>query len=162
MAPKMTSKKRARDEEAQSGGSEAETKPAPVKKAKSKASNPGGSQVDAEGNPFWEISDKRRVGISQFKKMDFINIREYYEAGGEMKPGKKGIGLTVDQYTAFLKAIPAINAELRSRGHDITDDSDGGGAPVVAKPEGNAKKSTKKQEKKANIEATSDEGSGSD
>lgn len=122
--------------------------------------------------------------------MDFINIREYYEAGGEMKPGKKvrkcpsawltrrrilcfnlltfnlpypqGIGLTVDQYTAFLKAIPAINAELRSRGHDITDDSDGGGAPVVAKPEGNAKKSTKKQEKKANIEATSDEGSGSD
>lgn len=55
MAPKMTSKKRARDEEAQSGGSEAETKPAPVKKAKSKASNPGGSQVDAEGNPFWEV-----------------------------------------------------------------------------------------------------------
>lgn len=55
MAPKMTSKKRARDQEAQSGGSEAETKPAPVKKAKSKASNPGGSQVDAEGNPFWEV-----------------------------------------------------------------------------------------------------------
>lgn len=77
-------------------------------------------------------------------------------------PYSQGIGLTVDQYTAFLKAIPAINAELRSRGHDITDDSDGGGAPVVAKPEGNAKKSTKKQEKKANIEATSDEGSGSD
>ena len=37
----------------------------------------------------YQIAPKRRVGISTFKSNTLINIREYYEADGEMKPGKK-------------------------------------------------------------------------
>ena len=31
----------------------------------------------------------RRVGISKFKGKVLVNIREYYENNGELKPGKK-------------------------------------------------------------------------
>lgn len=36
-----------------------------------------------------QLSNKRRVGLSEFKKLCFINIREYYEKDGKMLPGKK-------------------------------------------------------------------------
>jgi hypothetical protein len=46
--------------------------------------------TDAEGNPYWEIGNNRRIGSSQFKGATLVNIREYYTApDGELKPGKK-------------------------------------------------------------------------
>ena len=36
-----------------------------------------------------QLSNKRRIGVSQFKKMSFINIREYYDKDGKTLPGKK-------------------------------------------------------------------------
>lgn len=65
--------------------------------------------------------------------------------------------LTLDQYNALLAAIPAVNAELISQGHEITEM-----APSNSKssaPEQSTKSSSKdeKQKKKSNIEATSDE-----
>ena len=32
----------------------------------------------------------RFVSVSEFKGKKLVNIREYYDAGGEMKPGRKG------------------------------------------------------------------------
>ena len=31
----------------------------------------------------------RRVTVSEFKGMQMVSVREYYEQGGEIKPGKK-------------------------------------------------------------------------
>lgn len=36
-----------------------------------------------------QLSSKRRVNVTTFNKALLVNIREYYEAGGELKPGKK-------------------------------------------------------------------------
>ena len=36
-----------------------------------------------------QLSNKRRVNVTKFNKALLINIREYYEAAGELKPGKK-------------------------------------------------------------------------
>jgi len=36
-----------------------------------------------------QIGKNRRVTISKFKGITLVNIREYYEANNEMKPGKK-------------------------------------------------------------------------
>lgn len=173
------------------------------KKTKSTASTAkaGTAGTDDEGNAFWEVStrhsymintaeantlelqlsQKRRVGVSQFKNMSFVNIREYYEKDGKTLPGKKvsqlshgvsldlhppllsarlltsilqGISLSVEQYTSFLKVIPELNAALRELGHDIDD-------PVTSASNGPsssvAKKPKKEKPAKANIEATSEE-----
>lgn len=65
----------------------------------------------------------------------------------------QGISLSVDQYAALLKAVPAINAALRDLGHTVEDDVQGAADQVrVAKD--------KAKPPKANIEATSDEDEG--
>lgn len=109
----------------------------------------------------------RRVGITHFRNTTLINIREYYESGGQMRPGKKGISLSLDQYKALVQAIPDINAALRD---DVTtigdaDDQVGGVDAGKGASEGSCKAMAATQEKKArapkksNIEATSDEDS---
>jgi hypothetical protein len=63
--------------------------------------------------------------------------------------------LTVDQYKALLKAIPAINASLKESGVDVdgyvVNDEDESDAP------GRQKKKTKSKNEKSNIDVTSDE-----
>ena len=60
----------------------------PVKRTKSQSAG-SGAQTDSDGNTFWEISKMRRVTVSEFKGMQMVSVREYYEQGGEIKPGKK-------------------------------------------------------------------------
>ncbi|KAH8910972.1 PC4-domain-containing protein [Coniochaeta sp. PMI_546] len=144
------SKKRAHTPEDDDSAEEQTLKPS--KKVKGDKS---GKTTDAEG-PFWELSSKRRVNVTKFNKALLINIREYYEAGGELKPGKKGISLSVDQYKEFLKAIPAINEQLRKEGQDVDDVGGSDSAEKQDIPR-EKKKATKESSRKANIEATSDE-----
>ncbi|KAI0395397.1 transcriptional Coactivator p15-domain-containing protein [Xylariaceae sp. FL0594] len=121
------------------------------------------SGKDSDGNNFFSLSATRRVVTQDFKGKTYVNIREYYnDASGELKPGKKGIMLTLEQYNAFLQLIPDINAELRSKGLDVADPNTTAAASTSkapAKPAAAAKASTKdaKKNKKMNIEATSDE-----
>ncbi|KAL8358179.1 hypothetical protein RB598_002787 [Gaeumannomyces tritici] len=155
---------------------ESKQKEAKPKEAKSKEPTALGSGVDNEGNPYWEvsrvadkhpvavstptdswefpqISAKRRVGIAKFNKMVLVNIREYYDQAGELKPGKKGISLTLDQYQALLKNAPAINAELRKMGEDVQDVEASTADPPAESP----RPPSRDKRAKANIEATSDE-----
>ncbi|POS72299.1 hypothetical protein DHEL01_v209309 [Diaporthe helianthi] len=123
------------------------------------SSSKNGKTVDSEGNTFFELSDKRRVVVQEFQGKWFVNLREYYEdKSGEMKPGKKGIMLNIDQYQAFLGAVPAINKALGKHGVKVAGGDtadDGGEEEGEEKPIKSKKKESKS--KKANIEATSDE-----
>ncbi|KAM5352422.1 hypothetical protein ACJ41O_005145 [Fusarium nematophilum] len=134
--------------------SEPELAPKAPKRVKGAAAGTEPDGKDDEGNPFWELSNKRRVGVSEYRKMPFINIREFYEKDGKTLPGKKGISLSVQQYNAFVKAIPGINAALREQGHTVVDPEESTETALV--PVSKPKKERKKSPK-ANIEATSDE-----
>ncbi|RGP68101.1 rna polymerase ii transcriptional coactivator [Fusarium longipes] len=142
---RYASKKRAADSD-----SESELATKRVKNAAASVESDG---KDDDGNPFWELSNKRRVGVSEFSNKTFVNIREYYEKDGKTLPGKKGISLSIEQYNAFLKAMPRINAALRAKGLVVEGDTTE--EPETA-PEIKSKKAQKKSPK-ANIETTSED-----
>ena len=52
------------------------------------------SMVDHEGNPYFQLSSKKRVTVSKFKAFVLVRIGEVYESDGVVKPGK-GISLKV-------------------------------------------------------------------
>lgn len=153
-----------------SSGDERPTKTSKKAKQETKkgSSSKNRTNVDSEGNAFWELSGKRRIVVQEFQKKWFVNLREYYEdQSGEMKPTKKGIMLNIDQYQALVGAIPAITKELGKRGVKIAGgDAAGDDAEEEEeeeeeeeKPAKSKKKESKSKSKskKANIEATSDE-----
>ncbi|KAK4054536.1 hypothetical protein OIV83_001030 [Microbotryomycetes sp. JL201] len=73
-----------------------------------------GLEKNDEGEPFVQLPGSKRVMISKFKGKKLINIREMYEKDGEIKPGKKGIALTPEQFQVLKKSIPLIESALRS------------------------------------------------
>ncbi|KAJ8106390.1 hypothetical protein ONZ43_g7081 [Nemania bipapillata] len=132
----------------------------PSKKTKTKTTAEANPGKDSEGNSFWPLNNNRRVVIQNFKGKNYINIREYYDSNGEMKPGKKGIMLPLEQYNALLEAIPNINAELQSKGHEVPDifgKAPSTSAPTPSQPAKSPSKEQRRKKKKMNIEATSDE-----
>jgi len=54
-------------------------------------------RTNAEGNKYIDLGKKRRAVVRSFKGMALLDIREYYGAEGEEKPGKKGISLQLEQ-----------------------------------------------------------------
>ncbi|KAG5656315.1 hypothetical protein KAF25_004591 [Fusarium avenaceum] len=144
---RTVTKKRAADSD-----SEPETA---SKRVKSTATSVESDGKDDDGNPFWELSNKRRVGVADFSKKTFVNVREYYEKDGKTLPGKKGISLSIEQYNALLKAIPRINATLRAKGLVVEGD-EAEELETALEPVPKAKKE-RKRSPKSNIDVTSEE-----
>ncbi|KAI0601258.1 transcriptional Coactivator p15-domain-containing protein [Biscogniauxia sp. FL1348] len=157
-AKNLKRSRRADDEEDVLSDKEEVAKPS-KKTKKTKASTSANSGKDDDGNSWWGLGGTRRITISGFKGKTYVNIREYYtDASGDLKPGKKGIMLTPEQYNALLESIPAINAELQSKGHATPDISSSSAAAAVAdSPKKAASKDKQAKKRKANIEATSEE-----
>ncbi|KAK3268183.1 hypothetical protein CYMTET_23303 [Cymbomonas tetramitiformis] len=63
-----------------------------------------------------KLSTTRFVDVHQFKSMTMVSLREYYEDknSGEMKPGKKGINLTVDQWAKLYPNIGALSEAVQN------------------------------------------------
>ncbi|KAI4833737.1 PC4-domain-containing protein [Aureobasidium sp. EXF-8845] len=181
MPPK--SKKRANKADVyDSDGGFVEDAPQSNKRAKTAISKD--KQEDEDGNPYWELSGKRRVTLSEYKKVHLINIREYYEKDGKTLPGRKGISLSLEQFSAFLEILPEVEAALRSQGQELPrpnyahdddtkvsssaklpksepEESEPEPEPAVDKPDMNTAPSTSKLDRfkyeRKNHEATSDE-----
>jgi hypothetical protein len=67
-------------------------------------------QKDSEGDKYIELGKKKRATVRSFKDIPLLDIREYYGAGSEEKPGKKGISLTLDQVSLHvLRFGPMLN-----------------------------------------------------
>ncbi|XP_065177304.1 activated RNA polymerase II transcriptional coactivator p15-like [Sycon ciliatum] len=66
-------------------------------------------------NDFFELSGKRRLSISEFRGKLLVDIREFYEADGEMKPGRKGISLSLDQWEKLKTLIPQVDEQLAAK-----------------------------------------------
>jgi hypothetical protein len=67
----------------------------------------------------WTINNRRervRVSIEQFKGVDLINIRKWYESGdGSLRPGKVGIALHVKHLPQLTEAMTKALARASER-----------------------------------------------
>ncbi|KAF0990209.1 hypothetical protein HZS_3719 [Henneguya salminicola] len=78
-----------------------------------KDDNDDSKRNNSSSDDYWEIGKKRRVTISNFGHRQLVDIREYYEDdSGVMKPGRKGISLTAEQFKQLCKIIPEITEKL--------------------------------------------------
>ena len=57
--------------------------------------------TNPEGDKYIDLGKKKRAVVRSFKGIPLLDIREYYEAEGQAKPGKKGISLTIDQVSTL-------------------------------------------------------------
>jgi len=92
--------------------------PAPEKKQKvsksSGAKSGGGLEKNDAGEYVFELSKMRQVSVKDFKGRVYVNIREYYQhESGEMRPGKKGIALSVEQWNKFKEHFDDIDKAVK-------------------------------------------------
>ncbi|PAV56804.1 hypothetical protein WR25_09625 [Diploscapter pachys] len=126
---KQTKKRPVKDESDDSGETSdtSDSAPAPApKKAKSDDKGSGKSkaagssksnvrkQVNGEGQTMLELGSNKFVTVSEFRGKKLIQIREYYldKGSGELKPGKKGIALSREQYDQLKGMIGEIDGML--------------------------------------------------
>jgi len=81
-------------------------------------------EKDDNGDVFWPLSAKRRATISHFKGTTLVSLREYYQKDGKDLPGRQGISLTVEQFTALVLAVPDIKRALAGAGVEVEVDQD--------------------------------------
>eukprot|EP01080_Neovahlkampfia_damariscottae_P006226 gene6226-10232_t len=81
----------------------------PQKTKKQKVESNSKFKTDEQGEPYFELPRNRRITISQFRGKWNVQIREYYDANGVMKPGKKGIALSMDEWNELKEVIPEVD-----------------------------------------------------
>lgn len=59
-----------------------------------------------------ELGNKKFVDVREFKGHVLVDLREYYEKDGEMRPGKKGISLKVEEWEALKTNMDKISAKV--------------------------------------------------
>ena len=100
---KLLDKKREREKEKEK---EKENKKEKEKKSKN-------NDIIVEENEIKFILDnKKRITVHKFKGQIKVDIREFYESNGEMKPGKKGISLSLDNWKKLKGFIDNIDESI--------------------------------------------------
>lgn len=81
------------------------------KKAKVKGS------VSEKGDLVFDLNDRKKVTIGEYKGNLLVNIREFYEKDGKQLPGKTGIALTIDQYKVLADLVKdgSIDDAIKSK-----------------------------------------------
>ncbi|KAK0394462.1 hypothetical protein QR680_000751 [Steinernema hermaphroditum] len=93
--------------------------PTPPKTTKKDSGSASGSKANvvknSSGEELMSLGKMRFVSVREFKGRKMVDIREYYEdkSGGGLKPGKKGVSLSQEQFQQLTALLPEIEKELR-------------------------------------------------
>ncbi|NXT80960.1 TCP4 polymerase, partial [Zapornia atra] len=73
-----------------------------------------GGEEEEEEEGMFQIGKMRYVRVSSFKGKVLVDIREFYtDKDGSMKPGRKGIALSPEQWNHLKEIIPEVDAAVR-------------------------------------------------
>ncbi|VDB87463.1 unnamed protein product [Peniophora sp. CBMAI 1063] len=62
-----------------------------------------------EGDKYVDLGKKKRASVRVFKGAVMVDIREFYGDEDDLKPGKKGISLGIDQWKALVASANTID-----------------------------------------------------
>ncbi|KAL5572126.1 hypothetical protein UlMin_021723 [Ulmus minor] len=68
---------------------------------------------DGDGRLICKLSRSRNVVIHGFNGKTLVSIRDFFEKDGKQLPSRKGISLSVEEWSAFSKCVPAIQETIR-------------------------------------------------
>ncbi|KAF7994567.1 hypothetical protein HCN44_004039 [Aphidius gifuensis] len=107
------------------GNSSADEKPKKKKmkkeekkeKAAKTSSKKASSSTEDKQDDVWELGNLKQVTVREFKGKTLIDIRTMYtdKNSGELKPTKKGISLSVEQWRKLVDSIEDIDKIFKSR-----------------------------------------------
>lgn len=112
----MSSKKRSKVETDSDSDSGPDDRNVPQKKGKpdDKKTASASRDTNADGEERFMLAKKRYLTVREFKGKVMVDIREFYEDNnGDLKPGKKGICLQLDQWNALKGHIDDIDAAIQ-------------------------------------------------
>ncbi|GBM64765.1 Activated RNA polymerase II transcriptional coactivator p15 [Araneus ventricosus] len=107
MSSKKSRKSKLSDSDSDSGPDDRNP---PAKKSKNE--KPAAASTSEDGDLI-KLSKYRYVSVREFRGKLMVDIREYYEKDGEMKPGKKGICLNMEQWNALKEQMENIEAAIK-------------------------------------------------
>ena len=58
------------------------------------------------------LDKRKRITVHKFKGQLKVDIREYYEDNGEMKPGKRGLSLNLDNWNKLKEFMEQIDEAI--------------------------------------------------
>ena len=103
---KKKKKEQEKEEEEEEEGEEESSKEKDSKKKKKS------EMIVNDDEVFLHLDNKKRLTVRKFKGKLLIDIREFYEDDGEMKPGKKGISLSKDCWKKICENLSDINEAI--------------------------------------------------
>ncbi|GAB6032455.1 Transcriptional coactivator [Chamberlinius hualienensis] len=114
MSKNKIKSKQLEDSDDSDSGPEDRTPPPKKPKTSSSASTTSkGKSGDGEDSMF-QIGKMRYASVREFRGKVMVDIREYYHAAdGDMKPGKRGIALSVEQWNALVEQTDDINDAVK-------------------------------------------------
>lgn len=77
--------------------------------SQSTTNTPSSPSKNVDSEVFFELSKKRRVTVRKWRTTTLVDIREYWGDEDDLKPGKKGISLSLDQWSMLKDLIPDID-----------------------------------------------------
>jgi hypothetical protein len=83
----------------------------PSKKLKASSSSVTWS-TSSNGEKFLDLGRNKRLSITSFKGVRYVNIREFYNKDGEMLPTKKGIALESKTWDLLKENLDKIDEYL--------------------------------------------------
>ncbi|ORZ39948.1 transcriptional Coactivator p15-domain-containing protein [Catenaria anguillulae PL171] len=91
--------------------SAADSKPPATKKQKTK--NVHEPQENRDKEIYYDLGGKKRITLRDFKGKSYVDVREFYGDDADLKPGKKGIMLSLETAAALRDVLNGLD-ELKS------------------------------------------------
>ncbi|XP_071864723.1 single stranded-binding protein c31A [Bombus fervidus] len=73
-------------------------------------------ESNKDEDTVWDLGNNRQISIRDFKGKLYVDIREmYFDKEANLKPGKKGICLSIAQWQKLLSVVDDVDKAVKSK-----------------------------------------------